>query len=109
MGKKSEPTEALVQHFWLVGSSRKKLEKLSNKIIDTLFKKWGDDIGVISGQFVDYEVLMGGNAIERALERLEEPVPMPWGRNQSFTHGYNAAMAHARRVVREEATRYHGL
>ena len=104
--KYKDPEWVLHHNFWLAGDDKTKLEKLSNKIVDKLMDKWGSDIGVLTNTYVPGNVYL--NAGERALNRLQKAVPMPWGRNQSFTHGYNAAIRHAERVVREELTRYHG-
>jgi hypothetical protein len=106
--KKKQPKLALVCQFWLLGRNHKELEKLDNKITDLLFKKYGQQIGVMTGQYVDPDVLEM-NAAERALERLDRPVPKPWGKNQAHTHAYNAATRHAVNVLREELTKYHGM
>lgn len=102
------PKVALVCQFWLFGDSKSEVEKLNNKITDLLFKKHGKDIGVMTGQFVEPDVL-AANAAERALARLDRPVPKPWGRNQAHTHAYNAAIRYAVNVIREELTKHHGI
>lgn len=105
-----EPEHAIVHQFAIYGKTKAKVEKKANKIVDYLFKKYGREIGVMSGQFVPAEVMEDWkNAAERALDRLEGPVPFPFGRNQSFGHGYRAGVRHAERVLREELTKHHGL
>lgn len=107
--KYKEPKHVLANQFWLEGDSKVKLEKLSDKIIDLIFKKFGQDVGVMVGQFVPEGPARERNAAERALDRLSEPVPKPWGKNQAHTHAYAAAIRHARRVINEELTKHHGL
>ncbi|KPG13728.1 hypothetical protein [Mycobacteroides immunogenum] len=104
----SEPDSVLAHQFWLYGKDRKKLERLSNKIVDLIFKKFGSDIGVLTSTFANADDVEE-NAAERALKRLSGPVPKPWGKNQTHTHAYNSAIRHAERVIREELTKYHGL
>lgn len=103
-----EPVSVLAHQFWLYGKDRKKLERKSNKIVDLMFKNFGSDVGVLTSTFAPADAVEK-NAAERALDRLSGPVPKPWGKNQTHTHAYNAAIRHARRVIGEELTRHHGL
>lgn len=106
--KQKDPKVALVYHFWLYGQTHAELERLDNKITDHLFGKYGNDIGVMTSQFVDPDVLEA-NAAERALARLNHPVPKPWGKNQAHTHAYHQAIRYAVNVIREELTKHHGM
>lgn len=105
MGKKKskKPVKTFYAGLWLEGT-----DKQHERWLDELYDLESSKIIMVG----THSTLPDGEdhetAAERALAKLNEPIPFTLHKNASYTHGYRAAMSHARRVLEQEMTRYHG-